>query len=67
MNLKKIFRKISGVECFPIFDMMHINRIIPLSYTEKDTHFLKSFYNSLTAKNSFLLLSVRDSATLEEE
>ena len=35
-------------------------------YTEKDIHFLKSFYNSLTAKNVFLL-SVRDSAILEEE
>ena len=39
---------------------------ISLFIRKKDIHFSKSFYNSLTAK-IILLLSVRDSATLEEE
>ena len=34
---------------------------------KKDTHFSKSFYNSLTAKNRFVIKYIRDSATLEEE
>jgi len=45
----------SAVECFTwLFDMMHINGIIPFFIRKKDTHFSKSFYNSLTAKNRFV-------------
>ena len=52
---------------FPLFDMMHINGLlyIPIFLYEKDIYFLKSFYNSITAKK-IVLLSVRDSVTLEE-
>jgi len=46
----------SDFECFTwLFDMMHINEIISIFLYEKDTHFLKSFYNSLTAKNRFVI------------
>jgi len=39
----------SDVECFTrLFDMMYINGIILFFGIEKDIHFLKSFYNSLT-------------------
>ena len=38
-----------------LFDMMHINEIISIFLDEKDIHFLKSFYNSLTAKNRFVI------------
>ena len=45
----------SAIECFTqLFDMMHINRIIPFFYIKKGTHFLKSFYNNLIAKNRFV-------------
>ena len=45
----------SVIECFTrLFDMMHINEIIPFFYMKKDTHFLRSFYNSLTVKNHFV-------------
>jgi len=44
---------------------MHINEIISFFYMEKNTHFLKSFYNSLNCKKT--LLSVHDNTTLEEE
>jgi len=43
----------SDFECFT-FDMMHINEIISFFYMEK-AHFLKSFYNSLIAKNRFVI------------
>jgi len=43
-------------ECFTrLFDIMYINEIILFFYTKKDTHFLKLFYNSLTAKNHFVI------------
>jgi len=48
----------SDFECFTrLFDMMHINKIISIffTFTEKDIHFLKAFYNSLTAKNRFVI------------
>ena len=40
-----------------LFDMMHINKIISIffTFTKKDIHFLKAFYNSLTAKNRFVI------------
>jgi len=56
-----------AVECFKrIFDMMHINKVIPFFY-KKDIYCLKSFYNSLTAKKIVLLLSVRDNLTLKKK
>ena len=56
----------SAVECFTLFDMMHITELFHFFIRKKDINFSKSFYNSLIAKNR-LVLNVRDSATLEEE
>jgi len=46
--------------------LMYINEIISVFLYEKDIYFLKLFYNSLISKKIILLLSIRDSAILEE-
>jgi len=55
----------SDIECFTrLFDMMHINGIISIFLCGKKIHFLKAFYNSLTAKSRFV---IKYNAILEEE
>ena len=45
----------SDFECFTrLFNMMHIF-ILNYFYFFEDIHFLKAFYNSLTAKNRFVI------------
>jgi len=46
----------SAVVCFSrLFNMMHmLTELFHFFIQKKDTHFAKSFYNSLTAKNRFV-------------